>query len=139
MKAKKSAIKAKHLEYGRLYLELLSARDTIGRGEMVICDLTKCVYTGYKSLMRAQASIYCNCINELLKDAQSQDDDLGGFLVLVEANSPYVFLENKHGDEEHEICDPPHKGGHCGDVIEVISSWLSPCSWGLVTVLLIFQ
>lgn len=66
-----------------LKMELKTARAVIGRRKMVIHDFTKRVCTGYTTLLHAQTFRYCDCLNDLLGDAQARGESLGGFHIRV--------------------------------------------------------
>lgn len=58
-------------EYGRLELQLWTARATITRGERVIHDFDKRACTGYTLLVPAKEAGYWDCLKALLGDTKS--------------------------------------------------------------------
>lgn len=100
LEAKEVNLNEKAGDCGRLELVLRSAQAAISRCERLMRDLAQHVYTGYTSVICAQASRYWDRVSVVLGDAQSRGEYLGIYRIRMGEDSHDLHVGEADSDEE---------------------------------------
>lgn len=93
--------------HGASRTELESARTAIARCDRVFGISPIGSAKDYSSLVRAQSTRYCGCLNAVLADAQLKRSFLGGFLIGVSEDGHSIHIGSTDSDIEQEVHTVP--------------------------------
>lgn len=117
LEVSEGTLKSKHRECVESSPELGSDRAAVGRGKRLIHDFAEFVGNGYISLVRTQAASYQDGLNDVLADAQFQDEYVCDYRVRVGEGGHSIHHGDTDSDEQHDSRTPSAEGD--GDIVVV--------------------